>query len=104
MSSMSSDFVMLRSPSTRILPSASLFFGQARGGSLPPWARHRSELLSGDLLLQEIPEAGASCRIGAVVLHRFRFLVRFLGLDRQRDGPHLAVHGHETCFDLVTRL
>src|SRR5215468_6402642 len=57
----------------------------------------RSATLAGaDVLLQQVPEAGAGSRgLGAIALYRLGFLVRFLGLDRQRDGARLAVDAGE---------
>src|SRR6185503_19429931 len=105
MSSMSSDFVMLRSPSTRISPP--LHYSSVRPAAAPCHRRpaiDRTILLTGDLLLQEIPEAGAGRGVGAVVLHRLRLLMRFLRLDRERNGADLAVHRHEARLDLIARL
>src|SRR5579862_1548208 len=58
-----------------------------------------------DLLLQQLPEAGArGLRLGAIALHRLGLLVRLLRLDRQRDGARLAVDSRELRFDLLTDL
>src|ERR1700693_1439037 len=58
-----------------------------------------------DLLLEQVPKAGARGRsVGAIALHRFGFLVHFLGLDRQGDGARLAVDAHEFRLDFVADL
>src|SRR2546429_1681569 len=65
----------------------------------------RSALSGTDVLLQQVPEAGARRRrFRAVALHRLGLLVSLLGLDRQRDGARLAVDPGELRLDLIAHL
>src|SRR5262249_54487713 len=66
----------------------------------------RSVTLAGaDVLLQQVPEARAGGRgLGAIALYRLGFLVRLLGLDRQRDGARLAVDAGELRLNLLAHL
>src|SRR5579862_6415158 len=65
----------------------------------------RSALTGSDLLLQQLSQAGAARGLlGAIALHRLGLLVRFLGLDGQRDGAGLAVDTGELGLDLLTDL
>src|SRR5215472_18738850 len=58
-----------------------------------------------DVLLEQVAEAGAARRrLGTVALHRLGLVVRFLRLDRQRNGARLAVDAGELGLDLVPDL
>src|SRR5207302_11333992 len=65
----------------------------------------RSALSGTDVLLQQVPEAGARRRrFRAVALHRLGLLVSLLGLDRQRDGARLAVDPGEFRLHRIAHL
>src|SRR2546429_9205481 len=65
----------------------------------------RSALSGTDVLLQQVPEAGARRRrFRAVALHRLGLLVSLLGLDRQRDGARLAVDPGELRLHRIAHL
>src|SRR4029077_689941 len=65
----------------------------------------RSAFSGTDLLFQQIPEAGARRRLlRAVALDRLGLLVRFLCLDRQRDGAWFLVDAGELRLHLVAHL
>src|SRR6185437_7359144 len=98
MISMSSDFVMFE------IMVRSIQGPPRRGG--PRMRDSTASAAIPDVLLQEVPQAGARRRRlrGAVALHRFRLLVRFLRLDRERDGARLAVDARELRLDLIPDL
>src|SRR3984957_3025608 len=66
-----------------------------------------SVALSGpDVLLEQVAQARArgTARLGAVAREGLGFLVRFLGLDRERDRARLAVDAGELRLDFLAPL
>src|SRR5882672_3270091 len=82
------------------------------GTDLPPGLLHvfpstSTKSFRSQLLLEQVsePRSGRGpTRVALVVLNCLRLFVRFLGLDRQRDDPVLAVDAREFRLDGVADL